>query len=141
MLNPYFHKDASGGHPSPHHPSRIAPPAPAQYHHHMGFSETIFLFFLALLIFGPKRLPEIARQVGKIVNDLKRASNEFQAQIRTEISQLELESENKILPPSEPPAGVVSGSTLNSEIAESVPPVKLETGPEEHSVLKAAPDA
>ena len=28
----------------------------------MGFSETIFLFFLALVIFGPKKLPEIARQ-------------------------------------------------------------------------------
>lgn len=112
---------------------RIAPPAPPQYHGRMGFSETIFLFFLALLIFGPKRLPEIARQVGKIVADLKRASNEFQAQIQSEISQMELQEErNKILPPAEPAAGTVP--------ALSTPP---QTAPvnEEHPVLKAAPDA
>ena len=109
----------------------IAPPAPPQYYDRMGFSETIFLFFLALLIFGPKRLPEIARQVGKIVADLKRASNEFQAQIQSEISQMELQEQHKILPPAEP-AGTVP--------ALSTPP---QTAPasEEHPVLKAAPDA
>ena len=52
----------------------------------MSFSETIFLFFLALIIFGPKKLPEIARQVGKYMNEFKRASNEFKAQIEQEIS-------------------------------------------------------
>src|SRR6516165_3270662 len=59
----------------------------------MGFSETIFLFFLALLIFGPKKLPEIARQVGKALNEFKRASNEFKAQIEQEIDHLEVETQ------------------------------------------------
>ena len=36
-------------------------------------------FFLALVIFGPKKLPEIARQVGKVLNEFRRASNEFKA--------------------------------------------------------------
>src|SRR5271167_1692719 len=74
----------------------------------MGFSETIFLFFLALLIFGPKKLPEIARQVGKVLNEVKRASNEFKAQITSEISQLETETQPQILPPSQPPKGVIA---------------------------------
>src|SRR5277367_3182189 len=57
----------------------------------MSFSETIFLFFLALIVFGPKKLPEIARQIGKALNEFRRASNEFKAQIEHEISNLEVE--------------------------------------------------
>ena len=52
----------------------------------MNLSETIFLFFLALIIFGPKKLPEIARQIGKYMNEFRRASNEFKAQIEQEIA-------------------------------------------------------
>lgn len=74
----------------------------------MTFSETIFLFFLALIIFGPKKLPEIARQVGKALNEFKRASNEFKAQIEQEISNLEVENRQTILPPSPTPEGVTS---------------------------------
>ena len=65
----------------------------------MSFSETIFLFFLALIIFGPKKLPEIARQVGKFMNEFRRASNEFKSQIEQEISQLEVDKHPTILPP------------------------------------------
>jgi TatA/E family protein of Tat protein translocase len=78
----------------------------------MGFSETIFLFFLALVIFGPKKLPEIARQVGKVLNEFRRASNEFKAQIESEISQLERENHPQILPPSAPPKGAVASAPL-----------------------------
>jgi sec-independent protein translocase protein TatB len=74
----------------------------------MSFSETIFLFFLALVIFGPKKLPEIARQIGKALNEFRRASNEFKAQIEQEISNLEVEKRQTILPPSHPPEGVAS---------------------------------
>jgi Tat protein translocase TatB subunit len=100
---------------------------------HMGFSETIFLFLLALLIFGPKKLPEIARQVGKALNEFKRASNEFKSQLASEISQLEMESQRQILPPAEPPAGSVA------KLPEPVPPV--ETAVEPDSEMKVAPDA
>jgi sec-independent protein translocase protein TatB len=76
----------------------------------MSFSETIFLFLLALIIFGPKKLPEIARQVGKALNEFKRASNEFKAQIEQEISHLEVENKQTILPPSQPPEGATGRS-------------------------------
>lgn len=74
----------------------------------MSFSETIFLFVLALIIFGPKKLPEIARQVGKYMNEFKRASNEFKAQIEQEISHLEIENRQTALPPAPPPQGATS---------------------------------
>jgi sec-independent protein translocase protein TatB len=76
----------------------------------MSFSETIFLFFLALIIFGPKKLPEIARQVGRALNEFRRASNEFKAQIEQEIAHLERENTQTILPPSYPPVGATSRS-------------------------------
>jgi sec-independent protein translocase protein TatB len=75
----------------------------------MSFSETIFLFLLALLIFGPKKLPEIGRQIGKMLNEFRRASNEFRSQIESEISQIDAENNRRqILPPSEPPDGAVA---------------------------------
>jgi sec-independent protein translocase protein TatB len=75
----------------------------------MSFSETIFLFLLALVVFGPKKLPEIARQIGKALNEFRRASNEFKAQIEQEISHLEVEKQT-ILPPSPAPEGTASRS-------------------------------
>ncbi len=82
----------------------------------MSFSETIFLFFLALIIFGPKKLPEIARQVGKYLNEFKRASNEFKAQIEQEIAHLEVENRPTILPPSPTPEGTTSRSLYAAPI-------------------------
>src|SRR5215469_15808012 len=94
---------------------RFAHPPRGQYHElAMGFSETIFLFFLALLVFGPKRLPEIARQVGKMMNELKRASNEFRSQIESEISNLELEKTRQILPSTQP-SGTIENSPKTIE--------------------------
>lgn len=91
----------------------------------MGFSETIFLFFLALLIFGPKKLPDIARQVGKVLNELRRASNEFKSQIESEISHLEMEQQRNALPVSEKPKNTVAalpaadGSTSSGQADQS----------------------
>jgi sec-independent protein translocase protein TatB len=91
----------------------------------MSFSETIFLFVLALIIFGPKKLPEIARQVGKYLNEFKRASNEFKAQIEQEISNLEVEKKPTLITTSHAPEGTNSRS-LNPAATEAVagePPV------------------
>jgi sec-independent protein translocase protein TatB len=91
----------------------IAACSTPHYDEAMSFSETIFLFLLALIIFGPKKLPEIARQAGRLLAELRRASNEFRSQIETEISHLEVEKKQTILPPSEPPPGVVASLSLN----------------------------
>ncbi len=87
----------------------------------MSFSETIFLFFLALIIFGPKKLPEIARQIGKYMNEFKRASNEFKSQIEQEIAHLEVEQKQTILPPSPPPEGATSRTLTTSATFPGLP--------------------
>ncbi len=57
----------------------------------LGFSEMFFIFLLALIIFGPKKLPEIGRQIGKALAEFKRASNEFKYQLESEMRQMETE--------------------------------------------------
>ena len=60
-----------------------------------GFSgEIFFIMLLALILFGPKKLPELARTWGKFMAEFKRASNEFQGQIHDEIRKLEIEEAN-----------------------------------------------
>ncbi len=87
----------------------------------MSFSETIFLFLLALIVFGPKKLPEIARQAGRLLAELRRASNEFKSQIETEIAHLEVEKSQTVLPPVRPPQGAVASLSLNPAQSEPVP--------------------
>ena len=97
----------------------------------LGMSEMIFIFLLALIIFGPKRLPEIGRQIGKALNDFKRASNEFKYQLEDEIRALEASTNN---PP--PPHPAASDAGEENSIAppllsaENAPPENtLPTGP------------
>lgn len=49
----------------------------------MGFQEIAVILLIALLIFGPKKLPEIGRILGKTVRELRRASNEFTSSIKS----------------------------------------------------------
>jgi sec-independent protein translocase protein TatB len=86
----------------------------------MSFSETIFLFLLALIIFGPKKLPEIARMVGKTLNEFRRASNEFKMQIEQEIAHLDVEKKQTILPPSTAPENTASRGMSTPLPAEAV---------------------
>jgi len=113
---------------------RIAANSLRQYHGlmNLGFPEMIFLFLFALILFGPKKLPEIGRQIGRALNEFKRASNEFKAQIESEISQLDIEQNRQtILPPVQAPAGSVASGSL--------PPPETSV-PEANSLAKA-PDA
>lgn len=56
----------------------------------MSLPDTVFIFVLALIIFGPKKLPEIGRQIGKLVGEFRRASNEFKFQIEEELRQADI---------------------------------------------------
>lgn len=49
------------------------------------FSDSAVLVILALLLFGPKKLPVLARQLGKLMADFRRASNEFRTQMEEEL--------------------------------------------------------
>ena len=134
-----------------------------------GFSgEMIFLFFLALILFGPKKLPEMGRQIGRLMNEFRRASNEFRAQIESEINAVS-DAKQQILPPLKEPLGSIASRIFNppsgaeleaaeAKVAAEEKTLKnnshVETGPapslaatgteaavETHPATKAAPDA
>ena len=54
-----------------------------------GFTEVGFILFIAFLLFGPKKLPEIARILGKGMGELRRASNELKNSLEEEIRNLD----------------------------------------------------
>jgi TatA/E family protein of Tat protein translocase len=63
----------------------------------MHFGDTIFIFLLALVVFGPKKLPEIGRQIGKLMVEFRRASNDFKLQIEEELRSAEQAERQKAL--------------------------------------------
>jgi len=63
----------------------------------MHFLDSIFIFVLALVLFGPKRLPEIGRQIGKLLVEFRRASNDFKMQIEDELRTMEQQDRQKKL--------------------------------------------
>jgi sec-independent protein translocase protein TatA len=55
----------------------------------IGLPEMAVIFVVALLVFGPKKLPEIGRSLGKAIRGFQEASNEFQTEFKREAEQLE----------------------------------------------------
>jgi sec-independent protein translocase protein TatA len=51
----------------------------------IGMPELIIIFVIALIIFGPRKLPELGRSLGKSINEFKRASNELKSTLEEEI--------------------------------------------------------
>ena len=51
----------------------------------LGFPELMVIFTVALLVFGPRKLPEIGRSLGKSLNEFKRATNDLKRTWETEV--------------------------------------------------------
>ena len=85
----------------------------------MSIGDTIFIFFLALIFFGPKKLPELARQLGKLVAEFRRASNEFRFQMEEEMRAVDqAESQKKLaelqsVKPGEAAPAIAEGAELS----------------------------
>ena len=56
----------------------------------VGPTELILIFIIALLVFGPKKLPEIGKSVGKALREFKKASEEIKGRIEDEINASEI---------------------------------------------------
>jgi len=60
----------------------------------LGWQETVFIFVLALLVFGPKKLPGAWKDIGKALTEFRRASSELQSTWDREMTNLERETES-----------------------------------------------
>ena len=63
----------------------------------VGLPEVTVILILALLIFGPKKLPELGKQLGKTLKSLKKASNEFQNEIDQVINEEDKDKSSKFI--------------------------------------------
>jgi sec-independent protein translocase protein TatB len=79
------------------------------------FQDSAILVFLALLLFGPKKLPELARQLGKLMAEFRRASNEFRMQMEDELRIADQEEQRKKIAAMEAAAPVIPAITDSAE--------------------------
>ena len=70
----------------------------------IGFPELIVIFVVALLVFGPRRLPELGRSLGRGLAEFRRASTDLKNSIEREIESAEIESAKIVQPASEKPS-------------------------------------
>lgn len=61
----------------------------------IGPAELVLIFVIALLVFGPKKLPEIGRSVGKALREFKKTSDEIKGRIEEEIEASEIKDIGK----------------------------------------------
>jgi len=57
----------------------------------LGVQEMLAIFLIALLLFGPKKLPELGRMLGKALSEFRRAKNELKSTFESHLSELERE--------------------------------------------------
>ena len=60
----------------------------------IGVQEMAIIFLVALVLFGPKKLPELGRTIAKAITEFRRASNDLKATFEREMQSLERESES-----------------------------------------------
>ena len=60
----------------------------------IGFQELVLILIIALLVFGPKKLPELGRSLGKTLAEFRRASNDIKQSIERELEEKPDDSQN-----------------------------------------------
>jgi Tat protein translocase TatB subunit len=101
----------------------------------LGGPELFLIFVVALIIFGPRKLPEIGKSLGKMMGEFRRASNDFRSTIETEVEAEKIRDSLRIEPPSVEP--VSPARALPAETTPADPNAPPATAP----VVEPAADA
>ena len=94
----------------------------------IGMPELIIIFTVALIVFGPRKLPELGRSLGKSLQEFKRASNELKHTLDEEISL----EERKVTPSPTAAAVAALPPTDPSLIETPTAPETIARGHEQH---------
>src|SRR5947199_10248908 len=88
----------------------------------IGFQEMLVIGVLALLVFGPGKLPELGRMIGRALREFRRASDEFRSTVET---NLHINDPDPIIPPAtaptEPAPVATSPTELDADAASGEP--------------------
>jgi TatA/E family protein of Tat protein translocase len=93
----------------------------------IGLQELILIFVIALLVFGPKNLPQLGRSLGRAMREFKKASAEFESTIRTNLQIDEIDQPPAPLPdpaPLEPSTGTATAQALPDSVLDPLAPVE-----------------
>jgi sec-independent protein translocase protein TatB len=108
------------------------------------FQDSIVLFVLALLLFGPKKLPQLARELGKWVGEFRRASNEFKMQMEEELrmaDQAERQKQAAAIEAAAPVTPALPAESLETAVAaegeQQILPVHSVQGQDDNAVADA----
>jgi Tat protein translocase TatB subunit len=82
----------------------------------IGFQELVIIFVVALLVFGPKRLPEVGRTLGKWIGEIRSSIQTAKAQMESEFELAERKKpEDHSLPPEKDHSGDKGSGTSESD--------------------------
>jgi TatA/E family protein of Tat protein translocase len=93
----------------------------------VGPAELMIIFILALLVFGPKKLPEVSRQLGKGIREFRRVSEEVRGEVEHAMTLDDYDEPETVSAPEPSPNGNASASTNGdapgaAKLAEEQPP-------------------
>jgi sec-independent protein translocase protein TatB len=126
--------------------------APTIHAASFGIQDSVFLMLLALIVFGPRRLPEIGRQIGKLMYEFRKVSNDFKFQMEEELRASEEAERQRKLQAALPPPAPASESqatldvpphpTSSAEpVVEAVPEPEVPVAADESSVAELSGEA
>jgi sec-independent protein translocase protein TatA len=81
----------------------------------IGFPELAIILVVALIVFGPRKLPELGRSLGKSLAEFKRASNELKSTLEEEIRIEEQQNAKRTTTPPLPPSASATPSPTSAE--------------------------
>jgi sec-independent protein translocase protein TatB len=105
---------------------------PASEVANLGMADSLILMVMALVVFGPRRLPQIGRQIGKLMYEFRKASNDFKFQMEEELRSAEDADRRKkeeeerarmmtLAPPAQSALTEGDAQVVDSEASEAAP--------------------
>src|SRR6201998_1216442 len=95
----------------------------------LGIGYSLILMVMALVVFGPRRLPEIGRQIGKLMYEFRKASNDFKFQMEEELRMSEEADRRKKEEERQRSLAALAASEQASVSADPPAPIKAVESP------------
>ena len=83
----------------------------------LGGPELFLIFVVALIVFGPRKLPDIGKSLGRMMSEFRRASNDFKSTIESEVESEKIKESMRIEPPRVKPVKATPPATPAAGVA------------------------